>query len=96
MKKKILPKIKDIKFLLTKIIDPELGIDIVSLGFIKKIEVFKNKVKISMVLTFVGCPFVSMMVSNIQKVLEDKYPEYIIEVKILKQKWVPPKSLKIK
>jgi serine O-acetyltransferase len=89
MEKKILPKIKDIKFLLTKVIDPELGIDIVSLGFIKKIEVLKNKIKISIVLTFAGCPFVSMMVSNIQKILEDRYPEYIIEVKILKQKWVP-------
>jgi len=46
-----------------------------------------------MVLTFAGCPFVSMMISDIQKVLEKEYLEYIVEVKILKQKWTPPKSL---
>lgn len=89
-----IPKIKDIKSLLMTVMDPELGIDVVSLGFIKKIEVLKNKIKISMVLTFAGCPFVSMMISDIQKILEKEYLEYIVEVKILKQKWTPPKSLK--
>lgn len=84
--KSIKPKIQDIKLLLTKVKDPELGIDIVSLGFIKKIEILKNKIKISMVLTFAGCPFISIMISDISKIIENKYPEYIVEVKILKQK----------
>ena len=86
------PKIKDIKNLLKKVKDPELGIDIVSLGFIKKIEVLKSKIKISMVLTFFGCPFASIMVSQIQKILEKEYEDCVVEVKILKQKWIPPKS----
>jgi serine O-acetyltransferase len=90
------PTIKAVKSLLEKVIDPELGIDIVSLGFIKKIEVLKNKIKISMILTFSGCPFIPMMVSEMQKVVEKEYSEYIVEVKILKQKWTPPKNLKIK
>lgn len=85
------PKIKDIKNLLKKVKDPELGIDIVSLGFIKKIEVLKSKIKISMVLTFFGCPFASIMVSQIQKILEKEYVDCVVEVKILKQKWIPPK-----
>lgn len=93
---KKIPKIKKIQSLLSKVIDPEIGIDIVSLGFIKKIEIYKSKIKISMVLTFAGCPFVNLMVSQIQKILEKEYTEYIIEIKILKQKWIPPKSLKIK
>jgi len=80
------PTIKSIKLLLSKVMDPELGIDIISLGFIKKVEILKNKIKISMVLTFAGCPFVGMMVSEIQKILEKEYVEYIVEVKILKQK----------
>ena len=93
---KTIPKIKKIQSLLSKVIDPEIGIDIVSLGFIKKIEILKSKIKISMVLTFIGCPFVNLMVSQIQKMLEKEYMGYIIEIKILKQKWVPPKSLKFK
>jgi metal-sulfur cluster biosynthetic enzyme len=80
------PTIKAVKALLGKVMDPELGIDIVSLGFIKKIEILKSKIKISMVLTFSGCPFIPMMVSDMQKVIEKEYPEYITEVKILKQK----------
>jgi len=83
---KKIPKIKDIKTLLSKVTDPELGIDIVSLGFIKKIEVLKSKIKISMVLTFAGCPFVSIMVSQVKNILEKEYPSYAIDVKILKQK----------
>ncbi len=90
------PTIKNVKTLLMKVIDPELGIDIVSLGFIKKIEILKSKIKISMVLTFSGCPFIPMMVSEMQKVIENEYSEYVVEVKILKQKWSPPKNLKIK
>lgn len=80
------PKIKDIKSLLSRIKDPELGVDIISLGFIKKIEVTKNRIKISMVLTFFGCPFASIMVSQIQKILEKEYSEYIIDITILNQK----------
>jgi hypothetical protein len=37
-----------------------------------------------------------MMVGEMQKVIENEYSEYIVEVKILKQKWSPPKNLKIK
>jgi metal-sulfur cluster biosynthetic enzyme len=88
----IKPKISDIKKLLSQVKDPELGIDIVSLGFIKKIDILKTKIKISMVLTFFGCPFLSIMVSQIEKILEKEYEGYIIEVKILKQKWIPPKG----
>lgn len=88
----IKPKISDIKKLLSQVKDPELGIDIVSLGFIKKIDILKTKIKISMVLTFFGCPFLSIMVSQIEKILEKDYEGYIIEVKILKQKWIPPKG----
>jgi len=88
----IAPTIKNIKELLKRVKDPELGIDIISLGFIKKIEITKDKIKISMVLTFAGCPFIPMITSNIAKVIESKYKTYLVEIKILKQKWIPPES----
>ncbi len=43
---------------LGKCIDPELGIDIVSLGLIYKIEVNVKSVDITMTLTTPGCPLV--------------------------------------
>jgi metal-sulfur cluster biosynthetic enzyme len=50
---------KNIYSCLKQVIDPELGIDIVALGLIYKVEVFpdeKIKVVITMTLTSPGCP----------------------------------------
>lgn len=43
---------------LSKCIDPELGIDIVSLGLIYDIVITEKKVAITMTLTTPGCPLV--------------------------------------
>jgi len=41
---------------LKTVIDPELHIDIVSLGLIYKISVKNNRIKVTMTLTTPGCP----------------------------------------
>ncbi len=41
---------------LKKVLDPELGINIVDLGLIYDVKVVKNNVWILMTLTFPGCP----------------------------------------
>lgn len=59
---------------LKKVIDPELGIDIVELGLIKKIEIgdyledFKvyEFVKVTMTLTSVMCPFADEIISQVE------------------------------
>ena len=67
IKQKILEILKDIP-------DPELGIDIVSLGLIKKIEIgeyledFKvyDFIKITMTLTSVMCPFADKIIEDVE------------------------------
>lgn len=46
---------------LSKVIDPELGIDIVSLGLIYKVEEKNGQVKIIMTLTSPGCPLADVI-----------------------------------
>ncbi len=53
---------------LRQVFDPELGINIVDLGLIYKIEVKNNEVFVLMTLTFPGCPLGSI----IHKEINDK------------------------
>ncbi|PMD73887.1 metal-sulfur cluster assembly factor [Companilactobacillus nuruki] len=52
---------------LKKVIDPELGIDIVNLGLIYEVEI-ENDVKaiVTMTLTTMGCPLSDMLHDSIQ------------------------------
>lgn len=65
-KEKILQSLK-------KIVDPELGINIVDLGLIYKIDVDNKKktVKIVMTLTAPFCPFNNYLLEQIKKILKD-------------------------
>lgn len=50
------PTVEQIREALTRVQDPELGIDIVALGLIYGIEIVEGKAKITMTLTGPGCP----------------------------------------
>lgn len=56
-----------VKKTLAKIIDPELGADIVSLGFVKDIKIEDGKVTIKLELTIPGCPLVGFFLEEIKK-----------------------------
>jgi metal-sulfur cluster biosynthetic enzyme len=58
-----------VKKQLAQVLDPELGISIVDLGLIYKIEIKKNKVKIVMTLTTIGCPLFSLIEQEIKNKL---------------------------
>ena len=58
-----------VKKQLVQVLDPELGISIVDLGLIYKMEIKKNKVKIVMTLTTIGCPLFSLIEQEIKNKL---------------------------
>mgnify|MGYP001066174296 CR=1 FL=1 len=62
---------KTIKDKLKEVLDPEIGISIVDLGLIYQIEIEKEKVKILMTLTTVGCPLFSLIEEEIKNKLEE-------------------------
>ena len=64
----MIPTKKQINNVLYGVMDPELNISIVDLGLIYGIKINKKKVVITMTLTTMGCPLISM----IEKDIKDK------------------------
>ena len=62
---------KQIKNKLTEVMDPELNVSIIDLGLVYKIKIIKNKIKVTMTLTTIGCPLFSL----IEKQVKDKIEE---------------------
>jgi metal-sulfur cluster biosynthetic enzyme len=51
---------------LSEVIDPDLGVNIVDLGFVRAVTVAGQTVAITMTLTSAACPLTSVMESQIQ------------------------------
>ncbi|WP_158736163.1 metal-sulfur cluster assembly factor [Alteribacillus sp. YIM 98480] len=57
---------------LEKVIDPELGVDIVNLGLVYGVDLDEKKnVFITMTLTAMGCPLAGTIVNDIKSALKD-------------------------
>lgn len=56
--------------LLTNVIDPELGIDVVNLGLIYEVEVTPPTAYVRMTLTTPGCPLHDSMQDAVRRALE--------------------------
>ncbi|HSW89925.1 MAG TPA: metal-sulfur cluster assembly factor [Patescibacteria group bacterium] len=85
-KEQVVEKLRDV-------IDPELGVNVVELGLVYKIELTENspRVHIEMTLTTPGCPLASMfdrMVKDALFTLEDGFvPEKDVVITLV---WDPP------
>lgn len=81
---------------LSKVIDPELRIDLVNLGLIYGLRMEDNVVTVTMTLTTMGCPISTVLEQMIQSSLE-KLPE-VNDVKInivWEPAWSPDKMSQV-
>ncbi len=62
---------KQINNKLLEVMDPELNISIFDLGLIYQTKIIKNKVKVIMTLTTIGCPLFSLIENQVKdKIME--------------------------
>jgi len=65
---------------LRTVIDPELGIDIVSLGFVYDVFIESSKIKLRMTLSSPGCPLAAYLFSMIEESIKSKFKGHSVEI----------------
>ncbi|TVR59932.1 MAG: metal-sulfur cluster assembly factor [Spirochaetaceae bacterium] len=75
---------------LKKVIDPEIGLNIVDVGLIYRIEPFEDRIEVDFTLTSPGCPLADTIMNDITTVLrEDSGIETVLPTLV----WNPPWSI---
>jgi metal-sulfur cluster biosynthetic enzyme len=73
----------DIAHILRHVPDPELGMDIVTLGLIYGIDYDENAIRIRMTTTSPSCPMGEAIWEMVDRALTYSYPEHAIEVEMV-------------
>lgn len=83
----VIEKLKTVK-------DPELGIDVWTLGLIYKIVIGYNEIEILMTLTSPFCPFANDLIQDVEKkVGELKHGDVLVDI-TFDPPWEPPQELR--
>ena len=77
---------------LKKVVDPEIGINIVDVGLVYRVEPKddENKIEVDFTLTSPGCPLGDYITQSIVKVLQEDFGVEAVEPNLV---WNPPWSL---
>lgn len=91
------PSVDSLREALRRVIDPEVGMNIVDLGLIYAIDIVhepqRSFVKVTMTMTSPACPMGEMIVEDVESVLHESLPENVqIEVSLV---WEPPWNPKL-
>ncbi|MBE7518160.1 MAG: metal-sulfur cluster assembly factor [Thermoflexaceae bacterium] len=70
----------EIARILSRVYDPELGVDLVSLGLVYGITVEGQKVSVLMTMTSTMCPMAEAMLDSAQTAISYQFPDADIEV----------------
>ena len=73
---------------LKEVIDPEMGMSVVDLGFIRDVDVTDEKVHITMIFTTPFCPMAQVMLAQVKKAAEEVV-DRPVEVTMGDERWSP-------
>ncbi len=75
---------------LTRVIDPEIGLNIVDVGLVYRVEAFDDHIEIDFTLTSPGCPLADTIVADIQREVSEATGIDDVRTNLV---WSPPWSL---
>lgn len=88
-------KKRDVLNVLRKVVDPEIGLDIVELGFIYEVRVKDGKIFVKMTLTSPFCPMASFLVEDVKKKLKKELKPKDVRVEVtFDPPWSPERMSK--
>jgi len=76
---------KDIVNCLKKVIDPDVGINIIDMGFIYRVDIFDH-LEIDYTLTSMGCPLADVIEDDIRNNLKADFKDIAIKLNLV---WEP-------
>ena len=80
---------------LRNVIDPEIGLNIVDLGFIYGVDINGSNVKVRMTLTNPGCPMHRMFVNEVEEALKATFEKVKVDVELVfDPPWTPERMSK--
>jgi metal-sulfur cluster biosynthetic enzyme len=75
---------------LSRVVDPEIGLNIVDVGLVYRVEVEEDRVEVDFTLTSPGCPLADTIMADIQREIGDATGIENIQANLV---WNPPWSL---
>jgi metal-sulfur cluster biosynthetic enzyme len=75
---------------LSRVIDPEIGLNIVDIGLVYRVDVDDEHVEVDFTLTSLGCPLADTIIADIRKEVTEATGIDDIQANIV---WNPPWSL---
>jgi len=73
---------------LRRVLDPEIGLDVVSMGLIRGIDLESTPPEVKMVLTTPFCPLAASMTEQVKTTVE-KVVGAEVKVELLRERWRP-------
>ena len=81
---------EEVRTVLSGVIDPEIGMNIVDLGLVYGVEISDNRLHVDLTMTTPACPMGEMILDDVQQALEALAPTGVeIDIKLV---WDPPWS----
>lgn len=83
-----MPTEEDIRELLRRVVDPEIGANVVDLGLVYRIALTPELLQVDLTMTSPACPMSEMILDDAREVLEKALPEGCrVELELV---WDPP------